>query len=271
MDFNDGSTIIPDTPSLSALPPNLADYNIRGIAAPCDPIPEAILGETATHYIITILPNIAGISTFVGSPFQRCATPKAALDAAYPDIVEAWHTKKRKEKSDALKMKRSMTGYAYYFQSEEKELRDKDPGVACDQSLLPGMRKHWGELRSCETHWRERSDFQVCKGCRVAHHGQPDFGFDRGIIMTRGSRVPVCEPCAAKVVDEFGVGYRGCICDSKWTCLRCREDQLRKLAKARRNGHVEGRCGQCSENGALAKEVEVCLYCREARTYERSI
>ena len=194
-------------PSLSALPSYLPDYRIRRIVAPYDPIPEAILGETATHYIITILPNIAGISTFVGFPFQRCATPKAALEAAYPDIVEAWHTKKRKEKHDASKVKRSMAGYAYYFQSEEKELRDKDPGVTCHRSLLPGMRKHWGELRSCETYWRERPDFQVCKGCRVSHHGQPDRGCDRGIIMTQGARVPVCEVCAAKVVEEFGIGH----------------------------------------------------------------
>jgi hypothetical protein len=88
--------------------------------------------------------------------------------------------------------------------------------------------------------------------------------------MTRGARVPVCEVCAAKVVEEYGVGHRGCLCNTEWSCLRCCEDELLKLAKARRNRYVEGECGQCSRNEALARDVEVCLHCNGTRTYKRS-
>jgi hypothetical protein len=270
MNLNHGSTTMSTPPFIPNLPPFLSAVNIHGIAAPYHPVPEAILFETPTHYIVSFEPDVAGINTSIGTPNQRMGTPKAALAAAYPELVEAWETKNREKKYEAMKIKRNITGYAYYFQSEEKELRDKDPGVACDQSLLPGMRKHWGELRRCETHWRERLDFQVCKGCRVAHHTMPDREYDRSIVMTRGARVPICEDCAAKVVEEFGVGHRGCICDSKWTCARCREEELKKLGKARRYKHIEGRCGLCRGNGALAEDVEVCLHCSGTRTYERS-
>jgi hypothetical protein len=260
-----------DLPPLFKLLPDLAAYKIHGVAASSDPvpIPEAILLETATHYIISIHTNAAGVNDFVGTKSQRRGILKATLEAAYPDIVEAWNTKKEKEKEEALRIERNMTGYAHYFQSEEKELRDKDPGVACDQSLLPGMKKHWGELRSCETHWKGGPDFQVCKGCRVSHHMQSDEDFDRGIIMTRGARVPVCEDCAAKAMEEYGVGHRGCVCDRQWTCFPCREGQLKKLAKARRNGHIEGRCVQCRKYKTMAEDVEVCLSCSETRTYEK--
>jgi hypothetical protein len=268
MDLNHGSPTW-DLPSLPPVPPNLATANIQGICADYDPIPEAILEETDTHYNICIRPDVAGITTFISSSFQKCTVPKAALAAAYPDIVEAWETEKRRQRHEALKIKRSMLGYAYYFRGEEEELRDRDPGVACDQNLLPGMKRHWGELRSCKKHWSERPDFQVCKGCRVAHHTQTDQDFDRSVIMTRGARVPMCEDCAANVVEEFGVEHRGCVCDSKWTCARCREEELKKMAKARRR-YMEGRCGECGRQGALAEDVEVCLYCGETRTYERS-
>jgi hypothetical protein len=176
MDFNHVSTTMSTPLSSLNLPPYLSAANIHGMTAPSNPVPEAILKETPTHYIVCFASDIAGINTSIDTPNQRMGTPEAALAAAYPKLVEAWGTKNLKVTSEARKITRNLAGYVYYFQSEEQELRDKDPGVACDQRLLAGMRRHWGELRSCESHWRERQDFQVCKGCRVAHHALPDRG-----------------------------------------------------------------------------------------------
>jgi hypothetical protein len=136
MDLNHGSTTMSTPPSILNLQPFLSAANIHGVAAPYHPVPEAILFETPTHYIVSFEPDVAGINNSIGTPNQRMSTSKAALAAAYPELVEAWDAKNREKKYQARRIKRNITGYAYYFQSEEKELRDKDPGVACDQASL---------------------------------------------------------------------------------------------------------------------------------------
>jgi hypothetical protein len=172
---------------------------------------------------------------------------------------------------EALHIRQSMTDFAVFFQGKQSvgEFARGDGGVACDQRLLAGMRRHWGELRQCTTHPRERGDFLVCKGCLVAHHTQPEREFDRNFLMKEGARVPVCELCATRSVLDLGEGHRGCVCDRNWSCFRCREDVLEKLAKARQSLHVEGKCGICGDNGDVVKYAEVCLLCQGVVVYQK--
>jgi hypothetical protein len=115
-------------------------------------------------------------------------------------------------------------------------------------------------------HPEGRNDVFVCKGCRVAHYALKSQAFDRQLVMARGARVPICEVCATKVLETPSSDHWGCVCDSGWTCFRCREGELEKLAAARK-GHVEGRCGHCREARPLVRHVDVCLKCRQVRVY----
>jgi ssDNA-binding Zn-finger/Zn-ribbon topoisomerase 1 len=234
------------------------------------PIPDEITAEYPNCYRVCFKTDIAGIATV--DPSINCYAHKSAFAARFPHLVSAWETKKRTQHEEAQRIHRNLVGYAYYFCSSGKlpELRNKDPGVECDQDLLPGMEQHWGELRKCETHWRGPPDFWLCKGCRVAHHMQRDPGFDRRLIMINGARVLVCETCAKEAMADFGVGYRGCVCDSQWTCFRCREDELGKLAKARKDKDAVEKCGKCEKEVTLVNSAEYCLYCRQMRVYAGS-
>ncbi|KAF1837966.1 hypothetical protein BDW02DRAFT_475130, partial [Decorospora gaudefroyi] len=207
------------------------------------PLPATILDEHASTYTITFQPNSSGII-----PLSPRLIAKHHIETTYPDVITTWTTYKQREREEALKIHRNMTGYAYFFCTDEPGLRDRDPGVACDQGLLRGMGRHWGDLRRCERHVCRRGGaaFMVCKGCRVAHRAQVDCGFERDLVMVKGARVRVCGRCADEAVKEFGVGYRGCGCDAVWSCYRCREEELGELAKARREGYAEGVCGMCA-------------------------
>lgn len=228
------------------------------------PSPDAIIAENKTYYRVCFHPDVAGVITT--SPH---AAPKSALAAAYPELVRAWGTKKAQEREEALRIYRTLKGYLHDHRRHlaGKLVSERNPGVACDQNLLPGMRAHWGELRQCAAHSREDGTFEVCKGCRVAHHAQHDRDFDRSLVMTRGARVRVCESCAKIAVTHLGVDSRACICDRQWTCYRCREGELESLAKARKKAHVGEKCGKCGGNGNLVGDVEVCLLCREMCVY----
>jgi hypothetical protein len=61
-------------------------------------------------------------------------------------------------------------------------------GVACDQHVLPGMRRHWGELMACATHPPDKVPFTVCKGSRVHQQVQPITLHDRQNVANRGAR-----------------------------------------------------------------------------------
>jgi hypothetical protein len=256
-----------DTPSLHAMGNVHAALGLTtSSSSPPTPIPDAILAENSSHYIICFQPDDAGVITT--SPH---AATKDFLATAYPEIVEAWNRKTKDNWDAALQIEQSMTDYAVFFRGKQcaQELARKDPGVACDQKLLAGMRRHWGELRQCTKHLRQRGDFLVCKGCRVAHHAQPERDFDRNVLMTEGARVPVCGVCAKRSVLDLGAGYRGCVCDRDWTCFRCRENVLEKLAKTRSRLHVEGKCGMCDGMEDVVRYVEVCLLCRGVVVYNK--
>jgi hypothetical protein len=236
----------------------LVEYPIDG-----HPIPDTIIEDySQEYYRICWKPNNAGIV-----PMEPRLVSKQQLSQEYPQIIDAWEAKQGNEKEQASRMEGKFVAFARRFldcRPDGQSMAQLQREVACDQSLLPGMHQHWGELHDCEFHPQGQSRVVVCKGCRVSHYAQESDTFDRQLIMARGARVAVCQGCASDAIQ--GVGYRGCVCDSRWTCFRCRESELRNLAKARKE-HTEGRCGRCLEAGNLVQHVDFCLYCRQWRVY----
>lgn len=236
-----------------------------------EPVPHSIIADVNdAFWQVSWAPNAAGIIT-VGS----CLFPKADLLARFPHVVGDWEERQRGGQEGLQRMQRNASALMrqindYDPEAETEHVQQAEPGVACDQHLLPGMYKHWGELRRCEKHPPNQPGFNICKGCRVSHHAQDSQTFDRALLMARGARVPVCGKCATKVVRQYGGEYRGCDCDSHWTCFRCREAELGRLARARRHIHVEETCGQCGVGGVLVSHVDYCVYCRRARVYVAS-
>lgn len=165
----------------------------------------------------------------------------------------------------------SATSYAVTQSPLHSPVKHPHRGVPCSQDLLPGMHSHWGEHKLCEAHAPNNfgiQEFYVCKGCRVNHHMREDDGFNRWTIMSSGARVPVCEDCAIEVVRGTKVGDPGCCCDVRWTCFACREEELRKLAKARENyGGGRSMCGRCMIEKKAMDFVEICLSCEKLRIY----
>jgi hypothetical protein len=197
---------------------------------------------------------------------KKCLVNKDTFNAGYPRIVDTWAAQQYEQDEEARQVEGKFISFARRFSSRNKsQLLDAEPaqrGVLCDQALLPGMSQHWGELRSCEQHSQEQGGVSVCKGCRVSHYLLDSRTFDRGLIVTRGARVSACAKCAAEAIGGYGIDQCACECDSRWTCFRCREGELCKLAKARAEKHVEERCGRCAEEGALLEHVNFCLCCR---------
>jgi hypothetical protein len=157
---------------------------------------------------------------------------KQELAQRYPQIIDRWEATKRHEKDEAGRTEAKFISFASQFlgrQSEEHFTKQPERGVACDQSLLPGMAQHWGQLRSCESHPRSQSSVAICKGCRISHYALKNGTFDRQLLMARGARVAVCEGCATNVLSCDG--YETCVCDSRWTCFRCREAELEILPR----------------------------------------
>ena len=218
--------------------------------------------------MICFEPDNAGITTT-----PPLSARKDFVAANYPDLVQAWNRKRKDDWEEALHMKQRITDYAVFFRGRQRAgvLARRDAGVACDKKLLPGMKRHFGELRPCATHARERGTFLVCNGCRVAHHAQVERDFERNLLMTEGARVPVCGFCARRSVLDLGEGHRGCACDQDWQCFRCREDFLRKLAKARQRSHVEGKCGKCDSVDDVVEHVKVCLLCQGVNVYSKHV
>ncbi|KAH7401354.1 hypothetical protein BKA66DRAFT_400749, partial [Pyrenochaeta sp. MPI-SDFR-AT-0127] len=230
------------------------------------PVPLAILENiNADYWRVCWETDAAGIISK-----EPSLVSKSTLFAKYPHIVEAWETKQREEKDQARQIEYNLLAFSRYLSSPKSKMlntRQVEPEVACDQNPLPGMIQHWGEVRRCEIHPRDQANIRVCKGCLVSNYIQEDRGFDRKLIMARGARVPVCKTCAAAAVEVYGIGHRGCVCNNQWSCFRCRENELGKLAKARKESYIEGSCGRCANEGNLTRHVDYCLFCRKMRVY----
>lgn len=231
------------------------------------PVPEAIVADHSDEtYLVCWKPAEGGVIHR-----NPGLVKKEDVRKGYPHILKAWEAKQHDEEEQARQMEENFVKFAGRFLDSDSDKDCAAPlkrGVACEQSLRPGMSQHWGELRKCENHPPNRPDVLVCKGCRVSHYAQECRTFDRLLIMARGARVPVCEKCAN--IALAGVEPRDCVCDSRWTCFRCREVELEKLAKAREN-YIEGRCGECSEVCGLEQYVDFCLRCRGWRVYANTM
>jgi hypothetical protein len=187
-------------------------------------IPDAIIEDTSDdNYSVCWKSNEAGVISI-----GPLLVSKHELAQRYPQIVDRWEMKQRHEKDQAGRTEEKFVAFASHFldrQSDRQFTTQPQRGVACDQNLLPGMAQHWGELRSCESHPRNQSVVDVCKGCRVSHYALKSETFDRQLLMARGARVAVCSDCASNVL--YGDGYENCVCDTLWTCFRWREADIR--------------------------------------------
>lgn len=226
-------------------------------------VPNEILRDYGDYWLVSWAPDNNGLDVHLPA-----LVLKSQIATHYNHLIYAWEDKMRKEKEQAEQIEQVALSFLQYFRSPlEPRLNPyrRQPGVKCDQDLLPDMTKHWGELHHCKNH---DTTFNVCKGCRVAHHTMKDRSFDRKAIMAQGARAPVCKDCAGDILSEYRRGYQGCVCDTEWTCFRCREIELARLCGAKESRHQEGRCGRCYGVGKeLVKHVVICLYCHEFRTF----
>jgi hypothetical protein len=239
------------------------------------PIPRDILSEpTRNTYLVAWHSDPAGVVYRDPEPIN-----KDVLAAEFPAIVSVWEAKQRHERREAKRIEQKFLAFAtqeFYAETYSEWSGEESEEVDCDRNLRPGMGEHWGEVRKCATHPDYRLATWVCKGCRVAHYAQRSTKFDRPLLMTRGARVPACRNCADKAMekykkrDEEGVKFKECKCDVLWTCFRCREEELERLAEAREEYHKEECCGKCEVGYGDARHVEFCLYCEGWRVYAAS-
>jgi hypothetical protein len=227
------------------------------------PVPDAILEDHSDDsYLICWKPTDAGILHKAPELVN-----KEDFKKQHPHIVETWKANQRHEESQAREMEQNFLAFANRFLDRGFKgfvATQSHDNVICDQNLRPGMLGHWGEVRRCQRHPTTRTDFLTCKGCRVGHYAQQCRTFDRRLIMARGARVPVCHDCSDAALEEME--SPSCVCDHSWTCYRCRETELDRLAKAREK-YIEGQCGRCLGQKALVHHVDFCLYCQGWRAY----
>lgn len=232
------------------------------------PTPHTIIEDCNEFWRICFKPDIAGIIRD-----EPRLISKIVLSDLYPHLIEVWEAQQEKQRNEAHHMEQKFLAFTRRFYDDRLGLLTAnlpEPGVPCDQQISPSMKRHWGELKPCATHPQDQAPFRVCKGCRVNHQMQPSTSYDRQLITTRGARVSVCSSCASQVSQQQGADHRRCICDSKWTCSRCREAELVKLSRARIERHQEGRCGRCMVAKDLIRHVDVCLSCQKIRVYTES-
>lgn len=231
------------------------------------PRPDAVLEDYDDYYYkICWQSNNAGV--IVTPPGL---VRKDQLAKLYPDVVNAWNAVQKEAEQIEKKFLTFCSefygclpdGTRYVTKKKKEMVEDKDRGVDCGQSLRLRMCEHWGEVKDCATHPKIRSGARVCEGCRVSHYEQAS-ATDRGVVVAQGARVPVCRKCIYKA-DRRGANG-DCVCDTRWTCFRCREADLEELAEARKK-YVEGLCGKCRQAGELVDRVGVCLRCGGWRIY----
>lgn len=199
---------------------------------------------------------------------------KTDMQMLYPRLVRRWEVQQEAQRREARRIEQKLTRFVRRSFIDGQDLpapESPNPGIACDQRLLPGMRRHWGELRKCVMHSLQEESFRICEGCRVNHQMQLTALDDRHLVATRGARVPVCSACAISAVQKNGLGHQGCVCDSQWNCCSCREAELAELLTARATEYADdnakGRCKQCREGTSLVDNVDYCLRCHNVCTY----
>lgn len=228
--------------------------------------PHAIIEDCDDYWRICFKPDVAGVIVEEPRP-----TNKATVSRQLPHLVEAWDAQQERQQDEARQVEQKFIAFVRRFNDTTVRLTTPDSrgsSIACDQRLLPGINRHWGELRECAIHSSEEGRFRVCNGCRINNQTQFVASEEYRVVATRGARVPVCPACASQVIQKHGVEQRGCVCDSTWSCYRCREAELSKLSKARTERYdAEGRCEQCVSTTNLVSNVDICLSCHGLRIY----
>ncbi|KAF2869051.1 hypothetical protein BDV95DRAFT_110775 [Massariosphaeria phaeospora] len=233
---------------------------------PAHSTPAAILADHDPYFLVSWTPDSSGMA--IEHP---ALVLKTQLSTHYPQLLEPWNLKQQAEEAEADRITHKAASFVQFFNgpirtakqpAAESHNTPASRDMSCDQELLPGTTTHWGDVRTCENH---NTVFDVCKGCRIAHYSV-DRGYDRKAVITRGARVPVCMGCAETAMVEFGPEFKGCACDTAWTCFRCREKELVGLHAVREARYEKGRCGWCEDLGKeLVEFVEICLFCLELR------
>ncbi|PSN62747.1 hypothetical protein BS50DRAFT_501689 [Corynespora cassiicola Philippines] len=235
--------------------------------------PMEIVADHGQDYLVSWKPDDSGMQ--INEP---SLISKRYIMVHFPLLIQAWEEEQAKIAAEGQQVDQKVQSLASSFFADPIPITAEDmfvqgssasryqaSSVPCDQDLFPGTHRHWGPVRLCETH---RSRFAVCHGCRVAQYMLPVGGIDRECAMKRGARVAVCAECADRARGEYGREFRGCICDTKWTCFRCREAEIWALAGRRQARARSDRCGQCkSEGRELKEEVQFCLRCEKFRIF----
>ncbi|KAF2851294.1 hypothetical protein T440DRAFT_489307 [Plenodomus tracheiphilus IPT5] len=239
----------------------------------------------ATHanptYLVSWHSNSAGIITD-----DPRTVPRDVLLARFPDVVRAWDLKQRKELEHEVKvlhrtqeLARIMWGTGKYGSSSKiREAKGRKPFAGCRKHVhgnervggVEGMQceegnketRHWGPVHACAPHPPDDPKPGICKGCRMEHWTLVTFG-----LQGRGARVALCVQCCNNEIKD---STKRCVCETKWQCWDCREEELSRLAGARRKwkAEFEGACGKCKEFGKnMMERMGWCVYCEGVRVY----
>lgn len=246
---------LPWSPKLIQLPESTASQIPSHIIQVFDP----------DRYLLAFKPKTAGI---IEHP--PALVLQSSMAQFHPDIVTAWQDKKASQRAEAHEIGKRVQHFGKQYISQYAFARNEDKGGECSQPLMPGMLRHWGEIRMCEAHTLSHAGvrtFAVCKGCRVAHYALYDWNEEKCIAMHRGARLNVCTDCAEKAVSDVTERKVGmCVCEERWMCFQCWERELKELVKLRENNGDE-RCGRCRNWRECVKYAESCDRCRRWRVY----
>ncbi|KAF9701560.1 hypothetical protein EKO04_000602 [Ascochyta lentis] len=120
--------------------------------------PHAIIEDCDDHWRICFEPDIAGI--IIDEP---CLIHKAIISDLYPHLLEAWEAHQEQQKTEAHRIEQKFIAFTRRFNDDSPDAfstpHPPEPGVACDQHLLPDMGRHWGDLRQCATHPKDHAPF----------------------------------------------------------------------------------------------------------------
>ncbi|KZM22560.1 hypothetical protein ST47_g6181 [Ascochyta rabiei] len=139
-------------------------------SVPLHSTPHVIMEDCDDSWRVCFEPDIAGIITE-----EPRSINKTVISYLYPHLVEAWDAQVAEQETEAQRIEQTFLAFMRRFNDDKLNdfaLHPPQPAVACDQHLLPGMSRHWGELRPCATHPQDDAPFRVCKGCRVSHQMQ---------------------------------------------------------------------------------------------------
>lgn len=229
-------------------------------------IPEAIIRELGANiYLVSWLPDSAGVIR--DGPKTVF---KDQLRARFPAVVEAWEAKQAAQRAQAEQIEIRAERLARMLASPDSVFeimpgKSLVPEFNCDQPLQEG--NHWGEVRMCDGHPMDQHGGRICKGCRVTHWQQIDYG-----LQGKGARMAVCSECVKRLRRSEEYFKKRCECEITWKCWECREWELKTLKRAKKDwekseGIEAGTCGSCGTKGELVDYVGFCVACQGFRVY----